>query len=147
MVKNLPANAGDASLIPGLGRSPGGGNGNPLQYSCLEDSMDRGAWRATLHGVTKSWTQLSTHTFTLLLRTQHFHFRGPTWVQSLVGKLRSHKLCGWPKKIKIKKKKWNFNEQHLKAAHWHLSVPGRNSKTLKGKHYTLLFPTGNFFPK
>ena len=51
--------AGDLGLIPGLGRSPGDGNGNPLQYSCLEDSMDVGAWQATVHGVTKSWTQLS----------------------------------------------------------------------------------------
>ena len=53
MVKNLPANAGDTrdvSSIPGSGRFPGGGNGNPLQYSCLEDSMDRGAWRATSPG-------------------------------------------------------------------------------------------------
>ena len=52
MVKNLPANEGDVrdvGLIPGSGRSPGGGNGNPLQYSCLENSMDRGAWRATVH--------------------------------------------------------------------------------------------------
>ena len=48
------------SLIPGLGRSPGGGNGNPLQYSCLENSVDRGAWRATVHGVSKSQTRLST---------------------------------------------------------------------------------------
>ena len=51
VVKNPPANAGDirdAGLIPGLGRSPGGGNGNPLQYSCLENPMDRGAWRATV---------------------------------------------------------------------------------------------------
>ena len=57
-VKNPPANAGDTGdvgLIPGLGRSPGGGNGNPLQYSCLENSMDRGAWWVTVHGVTKSW--------------------------------------------------------------------------------------------
>ena len=49
MVKNLPANAGDPSLIPGWGRSPGGGNGNPLQYSCLENPMDRGTWRARVH--------------------------------------------------------------------------------------------------
>ena len=59
MVKNLPANAGDAKdvgLIPGSGRSPGVGNGNPLQYSCLENSMDRGAWWATVHGAAKSWT-------------------------------------------------------------------------------------------
>ena len=48
-------NAEDLGSIPGLGRSPGEGNGNPLQYSCLENSMDRGAWQATVHGVTKSW--------------------------------------------------------------------------------------------
>ena len=48
--------------IPGWGRSPGEGNVNPLQYSCLENPMDRGAWRATAHGVAKSQTQLSTHT-------------------------------------------------------------------------------------
>ena len=53
MVKNSPANAGDASSILGLGRSPGEGNGNPLQYSCLGNPMDRGAWWATVHGVTK----------------------------------------------------------------------------------------------
>ena len=56
LVKNPPANAGDArdvSSIPGSGRSPGGGNGNPLQYCCLENSMDRRAWRATVHGVAK----------------------------------------------------------------------------------------------
>ena len=57
VVKNVPTNAGDikgAGLIPGLGRSPGGGNSNPLQYSCLGNPMDRGAWRATVHGVAKS---------------------------------------------------------------------------------------------
>ena len=59
MIKNLPANAGDTGSIPGLGRCPGEGHGNPLQYSCLEDSMDRGAWQATVHGVTESQTQLS----------------------------------------------------------------------------------------
>ena len=48
-------NAGDLSSIPGLGRSPGEGNGNPLQYSCLENPMDRGAWWATVHGLAKSW--------------------------------------------------------------------------------------------
>ena len=62
MVKDPPANAegigmqGDAGLIPGSGRSPGEGNGNPLQYSCLENSMDRGAWQATVHGVAESQT-------------------------------------------------------------------------------------------
>ena len=57
-VKNLPANAGDAGSTPGSGRFPGEGNGYPLQYSCLDNPMDRGAWRATIHGVAKSQTQL-----------------------------------------------------------------------------------------
>ena len=59
MVNNLPANAGearDSGSIPGLGRSPGEGDGNPLQYSCLENPMDRGAWWATVHGVAKNQT-------------------------------------------------------------------------------------------
>ena len=56
MIKNLPANAGDVGWIPGLGRSPRGGCGNRLQYSCLENPMDRGAWRGTGHGVTESDT-------------------------------------------------------------------------------------------
>ena len=63
VVKNPPANAGDArdvGLIPGLGRSPGIGNGNPLQYSCLENYMDRGAWRATVHRVTRVRHNLET---------------------------------------------------------------------------------------
>ena len=62
MVKKPTANAGDirdANSIPGPGRSTGGGNGNPLQYSCLENPVDRGAWWATVHGVTKSQIQLS----------------------------------------------------------------------------------------
>ena len=58
-VKNPSADTGEAGSILGLGRSPGGGNGNPLQYSCLENSMDRGAWWATVHGVTKGQTWLS----------------------------------------------------------------------------------------
>ena len=68
VVKNLPVNAGDlrdAGLIPGSGRSPGGGHDNPLQYSCLENPMDRGVWQATVHRVMKSqiWLKwLSTHT-------------------------------------------------------------------------------------
>ena len=67
MVKNPPANAGDTGdigLITVLERSPGGGHGNPLQYSCLENPMDRGAWWATVHGVTERRTRLnrlSTH--------------------------------------------------------------------------------------
>ena len=74
MVKNLPAmqettcSRGDQSSIPGSERSPGEGNGNPLQYSCLENSMDRGAWWAAVHGVMKSRTGLNDFTFTF-----HFH--------------------------------------------------------------------------
>ena len=79
--KASACNVGDPGLIPGLGRSPGEGNGNPLQYSCLENPMERGAWRATVHGVAKSWTRLSdfTHNISLYpyylnvkLRTEYF---------------------------------------------------------------------------
>ena len=62
VIKNLPADAGDIrdmSSIPELRRSPGGGNGNPLQYSCLENSKERGAWWATAHGIATSQTRLS----------------------------------------------------------------------------------------
>ena len=62
VVKNLPVSAGDTSLITGLGRSPGGGHGNPLQYSGLENPMDRGAWWATGHGVAESDTSEVTST-------------------------------------------------------------------------------------
>ena len=58
MVKHLPANAGDLGLIPGLGRTPGEENGNPLQFSCLGNPMARGAWWAVIHGVTQSCTGL-----------------------------------------------------------------------------------------
>ena len=67
-VKNLPAKAGGMVSIPGSGRSPGEGNGTPLQYSCLTNTIDGGAWWAAIHGVTKSWTQLSDFTYTF-----HFH--------------------------------------------------------------------------
>ena len=83
VVKNSPANSGyirDAGLIPGSEKSPGEGNGNPLQYSCLENPLDRGAWWATVHGVAKGRTRLkwlSTHTLFISIwwrcqmRTQH----------------------------------------------------------------------------
>ena len=57
--KASACNAGDLGSIPGSGSSPGEGNGNALWYSCMENSMDRGAWRATVHGVTNNWTLLS----------------------------------------------------------------------------------------
>ena len=68
MVKNLPANAGDGGLIPRLGRFSEGGRGNPLQYSCLENPMDRGERQGTVHGVAKSQTRLDDFTFIF-----HFH--------------------------------------------------------------------------
>ena len=77
-VKNPPASAGDARdacSIPGSGRSPGGGQGNPLQYSCLENSKDTGGWWATVHRVAKSWTlkQLSTHAGEWLNKLLYIH--------------------------------------------------------------------------
>ena len=82
LVKNPPAKvryARDVGSIPGSGRSPGGGHGNPLQYSCLENPMGRGTWWATVHGVTKSWTQLSMPALHYLgyssLRRTAKHFR------------------------------------------------------------------------
>ena len=103
---------GDPDLIPGSGRSPGEGNVNPLQYSCLENSLDGGAWWATVHGVTKSWTQLSDFTFFHFgglrshmppsqkkknfpgssgVKTPYSHCRG--WRFSLVRELRFHMAC------------------------------------------------------
>ena len=72
VIKNPPANAGnsrDAGSTPGLGRSPDEGHGNPLQSTCLENPMDIGAWWATVHGVAKSWTCLSTHKQVIWLKT------------------------------------------------------------------------------
>ena len=66
MLKNSPANVGDMGSIPRSGRSLGEGNGKPLQYSCLGNPMDKGAWQAAVHGVAKSWTQLSDYTTTML---------------------------------------------------------------------------------
>ena len=78
-VKAYACNAGDVCSIPGSGRSPGEGNGHPLQYSCLENPMDGGAWQATVHGVVKSRTWLSDFTFT-------FHSASWNQVPSLHGK-------------------------------------------------------------
>ena len=83
MAKNPPASARDArdeGSIPGSGRSPGEGNGNPLQYSCLGNSMDRGAWQATVHRVAKSWTRLSVHTLTHIHTHTHTHIEASSWV-------------------------------------------------------------------
>ena len=73
-VKASACNEGDLDSIPGSGRSPGEGNGNPLQYSCLENPMDVGAWWATVHGVAKSWTRLSDFTFTFYITIQIYFY-------------------------------------------------------------------------
>ena len=72
----------DVGLVPGWGRFPGVGNGNPLQYSCLENSMDRGTWWATVHGVAKSWTQLSICACDMLLQTSPALYEGRNLVFS-----------------------------------------------------------------
>ena len=79
MVKNLPANTGDArdvGSLPGLGRFPGVGNGNPLQYSCLENSMDRGAWQATIHAAPEE-SDTTEHTRTLKVSPKQLNQPGP----------------------------------------------------------------------
>ena len=74
--KESACNVGDLGSIPGLGRSSGEGNGNPLQYSCLEKSVDRGAWQATVHGVSKSWTRPRDYTFLFYtVFRAHHHFQ------------------------------------------------------------------------
>ena len=88
MVKNLPADGGDSGSTPESGRYPGGRNSNPLQYSFLRNPMDRGAWRATVHGIAKSQTQLNMHPGGPVVKNPCFHWKGAQ-VQSLVGKLRS----------------------------------------------------------
>ena len=87
VIKNVPVQVRRASSIPGLGRCPGGGHGNPLQYSCLENPMDREAWLATVQKVSKSWTrlkQLSKHT--------HIH----TDLYNDEGNSNPRKMIGWP---------------------------------------------------
>ena len=101
VAKNLPAHAEDRGSVPGWGRSPGGGNGHPLQDSSLEKSMDREAWRATDHGVSKSRTRLSDWT-ELRCKTGHLKFRGHKvgrwtweWIESRVLFLRDRKPSPW----------------------------------------------------
>ena len=76
--KKSACNAGDQGSIPQLGRSPGGGYGNSLQYSCLQNPMDRGAWWATVHGVANSQTRLSDQAHTMMNCNLHSHGRGWT---------------------------------------------------------------------
>ena len=93
--KESACNAGDQGSIPGLGRSPGGGHGNPLQYSCLENPMDRGAWWATVHRVTRSQTQLKQRSNSKCLWTASTVLMPPLYAAGAQpkGKLGSH--CTW----------------------------------------------------
>ena len=129
VVKNLPANAGDAGnagLIPELGRSPGVGNGNPLQYSCLENSMDRGAWQATVPGITKSQTWLSNwaHTpFFYIEKYGHSIKLIHLFVQQFIQCLESdgHKLfqVGWTKPEAVTS---SWSSQHCSLAYTHIYI-------------------------
>ena len=103
-VKNPPANAGDirdTGSIPGTGRSPGGGHGNPLYYSCLENPMDRGAWWAAVHRVTKSQTRLSDFTFTFR-RQYDSNIRKPCYRKG-ISFLRCHSEVSQTGDLKKKK--------------------------------------------
>ena len=80
--KESACNAGDLGSVPGSGRSPGERNGNPLQYSCLKNPMDRGAWWATVYGVAKSWTQLSYKCFSLTMYTFLYTFNSCGYIIS-----------------------------------------------------------------
>ena len=89
--------AGDLGSVPGSGRSPGEGNGSPLQYSCLENSMDRGAWWATVHGVSKNQTRLS-----------HSHFHCLKYKSSWITECRDQDRMGWGSLSEEMMFKWNW---------------------------------------
>ena len=113
VVKNLPVNARDMGWIPQWGRSPGEGNGNPIQYCCLGNPMDKGAWQATVPGVTKSWTHLSNwagmHT--------HTHTHIPWKVPNTTGRFRSMRNCYNQETFMISKllilRIWQQKNRHL----------------------------------
>ena len=112
-VKASACNAGELGSIPGLGRSPGEGNGYPIQYSCLENPMDRGAWWAILHGVAKSQTRLSDFTLATFIVPE---------VYILVGDRKEYPFYSW----KERKKKNSFEVEKFNCMRkWHLGE-GKN---------------------
>ena len=121
--KESACNAGDLGLIPGLERFPGKGNGYPLQCSCLENFKNRGAWRATVHGVAKSQTWRATNTFTLLSQCIHIlnnytaHFK---YITALFVKYTSIKLT---KEKARKQRKEKENKSLVKYLFLHPAVP------------------------
>ena len=125
VVKNPLANAGDkrdAGSTPGSGRSPGVGNGNPLQNPSLENSMDRGAWQPTVHGVRKSWTWLSTHTRTRRFR-QWFCLNLMTTLKSSYYSPRVSWVGNWGSK------KWCCSQlvEELRFKHKSVRIPSSSS--------------------
>ena len=110
VVKNLPAHVGDTGLLPGSGRSPGGVNGTPLQYSCLENSTDRGAWWAPVHGVTKSQTQLSGQHVHALSKLYPLPFH---WKPSPKQRCHPSRHC-----CNLKNPRWRLRQ--VKGLIWHL---------------------------
>ena len=123
VVKNLPANVGGMGSVPGLGRSPGEGNGNSLQYPCPKNSMDRGTWRAIVHRVTQSRTQWSyvhlcvyiyTHTWT------HTHIR--VYFNYILSLLTNRLDPRWKCKLLFKS---SFYSLSLLSVLWLSCVPGR----------------------
>ena len=132
VVKNPPANAGDArdmGLIPGSGRSPGGGNGNPLQYSCLENPMDRGAWQATIYGVAKSQKQLSNWVI-LWFRRNIDSFRWPKYVSHIY--LVFIHSSRFPKPLELPKW-WEQQRSCVMLVRWGLVASGANP-VIRGSH-------------
>ena len=125
--KASACNAGDLGLIPGSRKYPGEGNGNPLQYSCLENSMDGGAWWATVHRVAKSWTQLSDFTFTFFFNGLAAAATMARRVKKICLPCRRHRRCGfnpWVGKI-LWRKKWQPTPVSLPGkSHGHRKLVG-----------------------
>ena len=122
-VNNLPANAGDLNLIPGSGRSSGEGNGYSLQSSCLENSMDRGAWWATVHGIAKSQTRLSDWHTHICIEVYNTH----TCIFWIVMR-NVFPTVGYNKSISYEKYRWANISTWLqrKSKAWQWTPPARN---------------------
>ena len=133
MVKSSAYNAGDLGLIPGLGRSPGEGNGSLLQYCCLENPVDRGAWQAAVHGVAKRWTQLSNFTFTF---NQSISFQRNAVFQFLIGLHQHFAKMGFPRPFRcLVDQRYFYNIIYtFKCVDFALIVLKQQYKTLALQH-------------
>ena len=127
--KASACNEGDPRSIPGLGRSPGEGNGSPLQYSCLENPVDRGAWWTTVHGVEKSWTRLSDFSFSLSFFLQiYLHTELPRWLcgKESTCQCRRPRFNPWVRK-NLWRRKWQPSPVFLPGkSHGERSLVGYN---------------------